>query len=580
MTTLPRPRTPRAAATPTPPATPIRRRSRAAAAVTGVTLTGLLAAVAPAAGAAPDSPQPEIPASAGPAAPCVPLLGDPVKGYGQFPLGLTPPDFGDAGYDALPPTTLTGLPDRVDLRDSTQGFNQKVEVALADGRLAVRHPGDPQWRDMPTPDCLAGKIRGISVNDDALVALDDDGWIYTMSNLQSSPDRWGWVRAWGGPVWLGDGMQSPTTEPGTWSLSLTGTHTDRTYRTPDGKDQPVSLAKVTQLVALGGDGSHIYSLDPWLAQDYSYEIATPHNGRFRAESVSASGSVVFITDRYGDMYTRLSDYDINGADPAQFRYTWDDDDRPAAPDALTHRLDPRTAPVSLPGDDWTHQPKVPGRITGRISIHSTAPGSENRELRVEGADDAGTTGYWAKALRDETWTFHPTGAPVTGTWLENPPEDRSGDVLAEDSPYSYHGELRPGVGLEIDHFAYAATRHDATLVIGDRRYPLALATVDGRLGTPLSQRLLPVDGEFGARPAGLVDGVPRDYAAAVSVPPETRDAAAHDPELARVLAEDFAGEEHHQLFLRVEPDRMQVINSPVKDVAVPLPGRTAVLPAV
>ncbi|MEL4162710.1 hypothetical protein MTQ19_07755, partial [Corynebacterium bovis] len=340
------------------------------------------------------------------------------------------------GYDALPPTTLTGLPDRVDLRDSTQGFNQKVEVALADGRLAVRHPGDPQWRDMPTPDCLAGKIKGISVNDDALVALDDDGWIYTMSNLQSSPDRWGWVRAWGGPVWLGDGMQSPTTEPGTWSLSLTGTHTDRTYRTPDGKDQPVSLAKVTQLVALGGDGSHIYSLDPWLAQDYSYEIATPHNGRFRAESVSASGSVVFITDRYGDMYTRLSDYDINGADPAQFRYTWDDDDRPAAPDALTHRLDPRTAPVSLPGDDWTHQPKVPGRITGRISIHSTAPGSENRELRVEGADDAGTTGYWAKALRDETWTFHPTGAPVTGTWLETPPRRTAAATSSRRTPHT------------------------------------------------------------------------------------------------------------------------------------------------
>ncbi|RRQ08737.1 hypothetical protein, partial [Corynebacterium bovis] len=48
------------------------------------------------------------------------------------------------GASPRTPTTLTGLPDRVDLRDSTQGFNQKVEVALTDGRLAVRHPGDPQ----------------------------------------------------------------------------------------------------------------------------------------------------------------------------------------------------------------------------------------------------------------------------------------------------------------------------------------------------------------------------------------------------------------------------------------------------
>ena len=198
----------------------------------------------------------------------------------------------------------------------------------------------------------------MSINGDSLIALDKDGWMYTLSNLLSSPTRWGWIRAWGGPVWLGKGLQSPTTEEGKWSFSLIDNNVDKTYSTPDGKEQPISYAKVTQVVALGQDGSHLYSLDPWLARDYSYEIGTPFNSRFQAESVSASGSVIFITNKYGDMYTKLSDYDVRGADPSQFRYQWHDpsnpDERPSATNALQQRLDNNTAPIAIEGQGWTH----------------------------------------------------------------------------------------------------------------------------------------------------------------------------------------------------------------------------------
>ncbi|MDU7502934.1 MAG: hypothetical protein E7K68_01155, partial [Corynebacterium kroppenstedtii] len=154
-----------------------------------VTLSIPLASVAVANGAPSDSPQPDIPASSQPNAMCVPYLGDISKGNGQFPLGLVAPDFGDDGYDALPVANDKGLPERIDLRDNHQGFHEKIDVALHEGSLVVRHRGEEQWRHLPTPDCLDGNIVSMSINGDSLIALDKDGWMYTLSNLLSSPTR-------------------------------------------------------------------------------------------------------------------------------------------------------------------------------------------------------------------------------------------------------------------------------------------------------------------------------------------------------------------------------------------------------
>ena len=118
-----------------------------------VALSVPLASVAVANGAPGDSPQPDIPVSPHPNAMCVPYLGDISKGNGQFPLGLLAPDFGDDGYNSLPVVNDKNLPERVDLRDNHQGFNKKIDVALHEGSLVVRHRGEEQWRHLPTPDC-------------------------------------------------------------------------------------------------------------------------------------------------------------------------------------------------------------------------------------------------------------------------------------------------------------------------------------------------------------------------------------------------------------------------------------------
>ncbi|AZA10983.1 hypothetical protein [Corynebacterium gerontici] len=525
-----------------------------------------------------DSAQPELPQSSGPAA-GVPLVGNPIKGYGQFPLGLVAPDFGNVGYADLPVARREDLPDQVLFRSNAEGFNQKIEVALRGGELFVRNIGDTTWRCVPTPESLSGNIHGISINEDALVAVDTAGWMYTLSNLLSSPSRWGWIRAWGSPFWFGRGQQSPNTSPGKWSLSLIGNHTDRFYETSDGKRQPISLAKVTQVLALSPDGSRIYSLDPWLARDYSYEVGTPLNGRFQVHSLSASGSQIFVMNRYGDMFTRLDDFDIKGADPAQFRYTWGFDPRPAAAGALSHRLNPTTAPIALPSDDWHQQPKIPGAITDRISIHSTAQGSKQRELRVEG-QHKGLNGYWHKQLFDAHWSFTPTGLPLEGHRLENPSEDSSTRTLAAPSPFAYRGELSNGVMLSVEEFSYASPKREVLIHTGKRHYPLVLHTIDGRLGSPLSMRMSPVKGQFGPRPAGLVESTPRNYAAAFELPKSTQRAAHSDPVLARFLAQYFKGQQFRPVYLKVTPARMRVLHSPILGIALALPRSVVDLHAV
>ncbi|MFY9190939.1 MAG: hypothetical protein WAN89_06720 [Lawsonella sp.] len=557
------------------------RKALSAIAATALSVALLpIAATGPAFAVAPDSPQPHIPASDGPAD-CVPYVGDPVKGYGQYPLGLRAPDYGVEGYDELPLASAAlqkQLPSRVDLRDNHQGFNQRVEVALRDGNLFVRFKDKQQWREAPVPSCLRGKLVGISINEDALIGVDEAGWMYTMSNLLSSPTKWGWIRAFGGPFWFGDGLQSPNITPGKWALSLIGTQTDKTYLDPAGKQQPVSLAKCTQVVVLSQDGARIYSLDPWLAQDYAYEVSTPYNSRFLVETVSASGSVVFVTNKYGDMFVRQSDFDVNGSDPAQFRYTWQDDNRPVAEDALQHRLDSSTAAIKLPPRDWQQLPKIPGTITNRISIHSTAPGSQHRELRVEGKKE-GHTGYWYRSLIGKEWHFMRTGQPLKGKILENSARDRSRDTLRAPSPFNYAGKLTEGVLIRVKEFAYASVTRPVEITIGRKNYTLLLHTVDGRLGTPLTMRLLPVESQFGARPAGLVSDVKRNYVAAFEVPEEVWKQASSDPALAKFLSNYLQGQRVHEVFLRVTTQEMEIINSPIEGVAAPLVSDVATLSA-
>ncbi|NLE80358.1 MAG: hypothetical protein GX610_12385 [Rhodococcus sp.] len=70
---------------------------------------------------------------------------------------------------------------------------------LGDGSLCTRPRGsDAPWRKVNTPGCLDGHIAAISVDGNMVVALDGNGWIYSLDNVLSGPMVWNWTRSFGG----------------------------------------------------------------------------------------------------------------------------------------------------------------------------------------------------------------------------------------------------------------------------------------------------------------------------------------------------------------------------------------------
>ena len=121
---------------------------------------------------------------------CVPFSGRPGSS-GQLPLGVIPPNWGTDGWQRMDSTSRSDLPSKIVMRDNTEGFNQRMDFALRDGKVYGRFQSENQWRHIDTPSCLDGHISAISVNDAMLAAVDSNGWVYSLNNLLSSPKDWG-----------------------------------------------------------------------------------------------------------------------------------------------------------------------------------------------------------------------------------------------------------------------------------------------------------------------------------------------------------------------------------------------------
>lgn len=397
----------------------------------------LRAAVATTAAATVLAVSPALPEAQAAPASCIPF------GTAQVPPGV-PSSGNRTGLTTFARYTGTGAPSRVDLRTEKTQFNRYWEFALLDGgRLLTRPRGTvtQAWRSVPLPSCLIGKLVAISLDDDELVGIDRAGWIYTMDNVNQSPLLWNWTSAWGAMLWMGPGRKLPSNRKGGWALSVTSPWDNRAYLDIAGRVHPSGQAKMTMIPALTGDGSRITYADPWLPNDDSYEIGSPLGGRFQSVSLAASASTMFVTNRYGDMFTRTFDFDSSGSDSVFFRYSWEPQTgKPSATSLTQETWDRSTAAVQLPAPDWTRQPKVPGEITSALTVVSPRPGPEQRELRVEGRRD-GRTGFWHKELHARTWAFTSTGAPLQGAVLDNSTADRSAETLAAPKPWNLSASL-------------------------------------------------------------------------------------------------------------------------------------------
>lgn len=521
----------------------IARRATIAVATAVATVAAPMTVAVPQAQAAPAS--------------CVPF------GTAQIPPGA--PSSGDrTGFTSFARYTGKQAPARVDLRTERTQFNRYWEFALLDsGRLLTRpRPSSSTpasrtaWRTVRLPSCLTGKLVAISLDDDELVGVDRAGWIYTMDNVNQSPLLWNWTSAWGSMLWTGAGRTLPDDRRGGWALSVTSPWDNRAYLDIAGRVHPSGQAKMTMIPALTGDGSRITYADPWLPNDDSYEVGSPLGGRLQSVALAASASTMFVTNRYGDMFTRTFDFDSSGTDSVFFRYSWEPQTgKPSATNLMQETWDRSTAAVQLPAPDWTRQPKVPGEITSALTVVSPRPGPEQRELRVEGRRD-GRTGFWHKELHAPAWKFTATDVPLQGRLLENSAADRSSETLAAPKPWNLSASLPSrtatvdaqtliDIGLPysvvdprlLDKIGLTAAPSDYRLSVKnfDPAVTSRAATVTTRSGRQIPVLLHTADG-MRMEPGHVgLSRTPRHLIGAIEIPREVYRDRASDPEVRRFV---------------------------------------------
>lgn len=353
------------------------------------------------------------------------------------------------------------VPEDIYFRDNQVSLNSRYYIAAYDGDIWIKpnrqFTGEEgPWRKLKgLPRGLEGQVAEISMDDEHILALNSERQVYTMWRANEEVRKFRWQKAWGFPFWGGPGLKLRD-DIIRWEFEVVSPEEDECWTDPAGNLHKVGLGKCSHIIMLNTDrrdaegnivtayGQTMTFNDPWLPRDYSYEIATPLRGRFCAENFSSSGSTHFIINSYGDMYTRLFDFDISGLDALFMPCSYEDQT------GLRH---PR---IQLPAEEWYRQPKIDTSdacITDRITIIKRGVNCQKRILRVEGTDENGLTGYYEKDIRDEVWKFFPTGQPLQGNVLvENCADDCSEDTVgpSEDlPPYVYDGR---GFTARVDNF--------------------------------------------------------------------------------------------------------------------------------
>jgi len=421
---------------------------------------------------------------------------------GTWPVPMHAPNRG-IGLLTMPRASSAvqrGLPARIHLRTERAGFNSVWQYAIWNRNLYVKSSrGNGDWRIAPIPQCIRDRITGLSVDGSRLVVLANGGRVFTLESADQTPELWWWTSRFGSPIWMNPGGAKVTPDMRAWSFSwLDPMYTSVLplkqqgfWTDGAGHEQPVGGAGVTSVYTLSQRGDRIYILDPWLpggdplkpsskrhAADYSYEMQGPVDGRFQATNLSTAGSTTLLINKYGDMYTRLWDFDMSGADTLFFSYTpKDQGDLKGAPNNfegffaqypfLRGIFPTEFAKFQLPPPQWLKQPKIPGEITSTISIHQTGHRSAHRELRVEGRQN-GKVGYWHKPVDPKTsWRFTPVAkAKLSSALLDNRAGDTTSLTLSPVSDVHYSGRDEDGWTISTREFDYATDVQPYTVCAG------------------------------------------------------------------------------------------------------------------
>ncbi|MDR1866978.1 MAG: hypothetical protein LBQ77_01760 [Treponema sp.] len=246
----------------------------------------------------------------------------------------------------------------------------------------------------------------ISADADELVALSEDGSFYRFcfdQNIAHESNIWLDKQGWPQAEQLF--LDERTAKNRAWALGKRNDHV-LYYEDTFGNQHHNGTMEIATTYILLEDGQEICYSDTGLPSDFSRNYGCPERGAFKAVSLSASASTMFLINEAGEMYTRMADFDIVGCDPMLFEYTY----VPYTSSLPGTNYFSNLNAWALPSEDWRVQPRIElkgkAALTRHITILQNGYGNSARELRVAGYNEHGETGYWTKGIFDDTWTFN------------------------------------------------------------------------------------------------------------------------------------------------------------------------------
>jgi hypothetical protein len=309
------------------------------------------------------------------------------------------------------------FPEAVYIKTRTQSFNLYHYYIIRDGLIwyksidSAKEPQDWMLFEKTGLPYNEGKqgfaepqvITEISADADELVALSEDGGFYRFcfdKTIAHASNVWLDRQGWPKEEQLC--MSERLVKNKAWALGKRNQHI-LYYEDPFGNQHHNGTMEIATTYMLLEDGQEICYADTGVPSDFSRNFIGPERGMFKAVSLSASASTMFVINEVGEMYTRMADFDIAGSDPMFFKYTY----IPYQSDLPGSDYFSNLTEWGLPAEDWRAQPPIPlaGKATRHITILQNGNGNGARELRVAGLNENGETGYWTKAIFDESWDF-------------------------------------------------------------------------------------------------------------------------------------------------------------------------------
>ncbi|WQD13725.1 MAG: hypothetical protein U1U88_002069 [Lawsonella clevelandensis] len=220
-----------------------------------------------------------------------------------------------------------------------------------------------------------------------------------MFEAQEDTDEWYWKTAWGSLLRTEDEFPNGQHTLRPMVLSIINVNDDKYYTDKDGVTHHISLAGCTQILELSPDGRHLFSHDPWLPNDYSYEWGTPVQSRSSPDLFCLRLRRPHHQQVWRSLYPHVGLRLFRRRPRTVPLHLHQRHLPPRGRGLVRPATNPSTPKIRIPVPDWTQQPKIPGEITDRLSVESVAVGSAHRLLKVEGRKN-GVTGYWKKMLND------------------------------------------------------------------------------------------------------------------------------------------------------------------------------------